>query len=334
MKSNRLSSAQWSQLWRRDSITTFARQFNSNYDGEFAAFWDARFDPVPNGAVVVDLATGNGAIALLAIQHARSRGKLFRVGGLDYADIDPTRVLAGHEDLSPLLAAIEFASGVRIEDTTLGDASVDLLTSQYGFEYAERDAAAAEAWRVLKAGGRMALVLHHAESAVVELAREGLSQVQLCLQQEELDKRVAALVKIIGEAKTRTERRTLKSNPKAERLRQKLNASLARITQRAERYRDPEGFIGIMVPNYLKVFGEYKEASMAQKLKYLREVRASFDAFRERMADLAGAALTQSDFDALIGLLETKGFDVVERGLMRYKGDLMGWTLVVSKPAS
>jgi ubiquinone/menaquinone biosynthesis C-methylase UbiE len=332
VKGHRLTSEQWSQYWRRDSITTFARQFNTNYDSEFRQFWDAQFSRLGDGARVVDLATGNGAIALLAQQYALEHGKAFSVCGLDYATIEPATVLGGHADLTPLLGQIEFLSGVRIESTGLDGSSVDLLTSQYGFEYAKRDAAVAEAARLLKPGGRLALIVHHNESRVVELARDGLAQVQFCLQKEELDKRVTALVKIIGAATTPAERRGLKDNPKAERMRQKLNASVARINQRAARYQDPEGFIGVMVPNFMNVFAIYKEAPLTAKLKYLRQVRNEFDGFRVRMADLASAALSSREFDALVAALETAGFTVAQRGLMLYKNDLMGWTLEASTP--
>ena len=165
-----------------------------------------------------------------------------------------------------------------------------------------------------------------------ELARDGLAQVQFCLQKEELDKRVTALVKVVGDARSAEARQALKGDPKAERLRQKLNASLARISDRAGRYRDPEGFIGVMVPNFTKVFGEYKDASLAQKLKYVNDVRAAFDAFRERMADLANASLTPADFDALVAELTSAGLVIEQRGLLHYNGDLMGWTLEAHKP--
>ena len=330
----RLTSDQWSQFWSRDSITTFVRPFAGNYDGEFADFWNAQFARLVDGARIVDLATGNGAIALLAQQYAVEHAKTFEVTGIDYAEIDPGSMLAAHADLRPLLESIEFRGGVRIEATGLDDDSVELLTSQYGFEYADADAAVAEAWRVLEPGGRVALILHHDESIVVVHAREGLDQVRFCLQKEEIDKRIAALVKVVGEAVTAEQRRALKSNRKAESLRKKVNASLTRIKERSRAYKDPEGFMGVMVPNLLKVFGEYKEASVAQKLKHVRDVRAAFDAYRERMADLAGAALSAAQLDALVERFGDAGFTIENRGTLSYKGSLMGWTLELCKPAA
>ncbi|NIW23918.1 MAG: methyltransferase domain-containing protein [Gammaproteobacteria bacterium] len=334
MKQHRLTSDQWSQFWSRDTITTFVRPFNGNYDGEFAEFWNAQFAHLSDGARIVDLATGNGAIALLAQQYAVEHARTFEVIGIDYAEIDPATMLATHAGLRPLLAEIEFRGGVRIEVSGLDDSSVDLLTSQYGFEYANTDDAVAEAWRVLKHGGRMALILHHGESIVVEHAREGLDQVRFCLQKEEIDKRIAALVKIMGDAVTPDQRRALKNNPKAESLRKKINASLTRIKQRSREYSDAEGFMGVIVPNLLKVFSDYKDASVTQKLEHVRDVRAAFDAYRERMADLAGAALSPAQLDALVERFEDAGFVVAERGTLVYKGSLMGWTLELVKPAA
>lgn len=334
MKQHRLTSDQWSQFWSRDSITTFVRPFNGNYDGEFANFWSAQFDRLGDGARIVDLATGNGAIALLAQQYAVEQERTFEVIGIDYAQIDPVSMLASHDDLGPLLEAIDFRGGVRIEASGLDDGSVDLLTSQYGFEYADTDGAVAEAWRVLRPGGRAALILHHDDSVVVSHAREGLDQVRFCLQKEEIDKRIAALVKIMGDAVTAEQRRALKNNRKAESLRKKINASLTRIKQRSREYTDPEGFMGVMVPNLLKVFSDYKQASVAQKLKHVRDVRAAFDAYRERMADLAGAALSPAKLDALVDKFDDAGFVVAERGSLNYKGSLMGWTLELDKPAT
>lgn len=334
MKQHRLTSDQWSQFWSRDSITTFVRPFNGNYDGEFAEFWGKQFAGLGDSVCVVDLATGNGAVALLAQQYAIEHSRTFKVIGIDYADINPAKMLAAHEGLQPLLEIIEFRGGVRIEALGEDDASVDLLTSQYGFEYADADGAVAEAWRVLKPGGRAALILHHSASTVVEHAREGLDQVRFCLQKEEIDKRIAALVKIMGDAVTSEQRRALKNNRKAESLRKKINASLTRIKERSREYKDPEGFMGVMVPNLLKVFSDYKQASVAQKLKHVRDVRAAFDAYRERMADLAGAALSPTQLDALVDRFEEAGFIVTQRGTLDYKGSLMGWTLELEKPAA
>lgn len=326
----RLSRDQWSRYWRKSTITTFSRQFNANYDKEFAEFWNARFAALGDPARIVDLGTGNGAVALLAVQHADDHHRDFEVGGLDYADIRPVQDLAGVEDVAGLLGRIDFRSGVRMEDTGLAAASVDLLTSQYGYEYADTAAAAREAHRVLKPGGRIALILHHDRSSVVEMARDSIAQLRYAQHREKLGERVAALVKAMGESASPAARRRLKFDKRVEAQRKKLNATLARIDQHAPRFRDPEALLGIMVPNLMNVFDAHKDATLRERLAYLERNMAELTAFRDRMADLESAALSEQGIERVQRELETAGFEPGERGVVRYGRDrlLMGWTLV------
>lgn len=333
MKRQRLTSEQWSQYWRGDSVTTFARQFNANYDGEFAAFWDRQFEDLTGGARVVDLATGNGAIALLAAKFAARRERVFRILGLDYARIDPAEALASHADLVPLLRSIEFRGGARIEATELANDSVDLLTSQYGFEYADHCKATKEARRILKKGASIALIMHHENSEIVKLAMDGLKQARYCIREERLDARVIALIRAMGSATTLAERRRLRMSERAEKLRKKLNAAVARINARVERYRDPEGFIGVIIPNLLNVFLLHKDATLEAKLSYVRRVRDDIVSFENRMMDLQLAALSQDRFQAIVDELRNGGFRIRDEDQIHYgpKRDLMGWALVAEK---
>ena len=333
MQQRRLTSEQWSEYWKRDSVTTFARQFDANYDAEFAAFWDSVFERLSDGASIVDLATGNGAVAFLAAQFGRRCGRRFRIRGIDYAEIDPATVLANNPHVAPLLSDVAFQGRVRIEKTGLADDSVDLLTSQYGFEYADRTEAVVEARRVLKKGALIALIMHHEKSEIIKLAADGLKQARYCIRDEKLDARVIALVRAMGNATTLAERRRLSTNEKTESLRKKLNAAVARVNARATRYADPEGFIGVIVPNLLNVFLQHKDAPLGEKLSYLRRVREDILSFEKRMVDLQQAALSDSQFRALVDELRTSGFRVCDDKALHYgpSRHLMGWELIAEK---
>jgi SAM-dependent methyltransferase len=336
MTNHRLSDEQWSQYWRRDSITTFRRRGNENYDREFAEFWNSRFAELSDRSFIIDLATGNGAVALLAAAFAVAHDKEFEVTGIDFADIRPLEVLAGHEEVRELLSRIRFLAKTRMEATGLPAGSANLVMSQYGIEYGDLAATIAEAWRLLREGGTLAAILHHAESAVVKLAEDNVGQVEYCLQDEQLDKRVLELVRSMGDARTPADRARLKFNPKTESLRNELNTSVARINERAKCFRDPEGVIGVLIPNFLNVFLAHKDRSLAERIQYVQRVRSEFDGFRERMADLRRAALSESDAARLVKVLEAAGFVVRERGVLHYgpKRDLMGWTVIAAKLAS
>ena len=335
MTNQRLSAEQWSQYWRRDSITTFWRRRNENYDREFADFWNTRFALLGESARVLDVATGNGALALLAARYASLHARSFEIVGIDFAAIDPRAALATHEDLRSLLAEIRFVSHTPMEATGLPGASFDLITSQYGFEYGNLDLAAQELARLARFGGAFAAVLHHVDSAVIELARDSVAQIEYCLGQERLDERVVALVRAMGEARTPEARAALQRDSTTEALRAELNATVARINANASRYRDPEGVIGVLLPNFMNVFFAHKNRSLIERLRYVDHVRHEFSGFKARMADLHGAALSDEGFARVVGALGRCGFAVRERGLLHYgpNRDLMGWIVVADKLA-
>ena len=131
---DRLSAAQWSRFWTKGSITTFIGRFADNYDGKVRDFWLEVFGQLERGARVVDLATGNGGLALLAQQYSRRHDRGFTITAVDYADIDPPRTFA-QKPYASHLRRIRFLARTPLEATGLPRASIDAAISQFGFEY-------------------------------------------------------------------------------------------------------------------------------------------------------------------------------------------------------
>lgn len=115
--------------------------------------WDRTFADAPEGARVLDLATGAGQVAT----WAANAGRGFCVTGIDYADIPPSRTDA---------PGVRFLGGVGLESLPFEPESFDLIVSQYGFEYGDRQKASAEVARVLARDGTGRLVLHHRDSVL------------------------------------------------------------------------------------------------------------------------------------------------------------------------
>ncbi len=145
----------WTRLWRAGALHSCGCAFRDNYEGATADFWRGRFAALDDGARVVDLGTGNGAILLLAREVAAARGVRFALDGVDLADIDPA-ALPGAEDR---YAGIRFHPRTSMAALPFADRSVDLVCGQYALEYAPFAPAAAEIARVLAPGGRIAFVL-------------------------------------------------------------------------------------------------------------------------------------------------------------------------------
>ena len=104
---------------------------------------------VGEGAHVLDIACGSGVLA----RHALSRaGPAGRVVG-----VDPVPgMLAAAAEVAP---GIEWVAG-RAEALEFGDGTFDCVLSQFGMMFFEdRDAAAAEMFRVMRPGGRLAVAV-------------------------------------------------------------------------------------------------------------------------------------------------------------------------------
>jgi SAM-dependent methyltransferase len=146
--------AAWSHYWA--SAPPEARGCLPGLPGEvagvFEARWRAFFLRLPDGASVLDLGTGGGAVVRLA---AQTRSAL-RLLGVDYADHLPDGV-----------PGIEFQGGIDFEALPFADQSFDAVSSQFALEYAGPKAVA-ELLRVLRPRGALMVVAHHAGSAILE----------------------------------------------------------------------------------------------------------------------------------------------------------------------
>ena len=326
-----LNDNEWAQFWRHGSVTTFERRGNPNYDGEIREFWELQFATLAAGARIVDLATGNGAVALLGAEYSATHGRNFRVDALDRAPIQPEKDLESAEAAGEWLGSVRFRGGAPNEETGLASDCADMVTSQYGFEYGDPAASARETMRILKPGGRIALITHHANSVVVKEAREGLEQHRLCLDQEQLLTRARQVVDAMATADSDFEKRLLKHDARAENLRRKLNAAVERVHQQAERFSDPGNGIGFVLNGLQGVFAPGLQA--AQRRATIRQLQEACDAYRRRMEDLLAATPDAGEFDRLLAQLRSAGLMVEGWFPLVYRGDaLMGWAVAGHKP--
>jgi SAM-dependent methyltransferase len=128
------------------------------------AVWVSWAAKLESGAVLLDLATGAGAVLRIIGRHR------------------PDLVLIGVDraTLPPAPAGLTLHGGVDIERLPQHDGSVGAVSSQFGIEYAERGALG-EAARVLAPGGRLRCVVHHRSSEAVHHNRARLDALTALL---------------------------------------------------------------------------------------------------------------------------------------------------------
>jgi len=173
------SPTHWSDYWAGGSLTSLPQDFSTNYDAEIGAFWKSVFQALPGKACVLDLCTGNGAIALLAAEHADHHGLDLEVTAVDAADINPEVVARKFPAKAELLDRISFIGNRRVEELDLPDSGFDLVSSQYGIEYCDWPEAAAQVARMLKPGGRFVLVCHASSSDILKYMEDENREYEL-----------------------------------------------------------------------------------------------------------------------------------------------------------
>ncbi|MEM7055031.1 MAG: class I SAM-dependent methyltransferase [Pseudomonadota bacterium] len=157
----------WSNYWAGGVMTSLPEDFSGNYDGEIAEFWYRQFEGLPARASLLDVCTGNGAIALLAAQYKKENQTDFTIQALDAAQIYPERLTAQNSAWRVYLSQVEFTDQTPFESFSAPVHSFDLIFSQYGLEYCDLPAAAVQCKRLIKPGGRLVIVSHAVDTEIL-----------------------------------------------------------------------------------------------------------------------------------------------------------------------
>lgn len=310
---------QWDRYWAYGGLHSFSQVADGNYRGAIADFWREHFLGLADGMHVVDIATGNGAVAVLALAAADEAGVGVEISGVDLANIDPVSHVED-DALRASLRRIRFHPRTPLERLPFDDSSVDMVCSQYGLEYGDRPAAVHEIGRVCTKPATVTLVLHHERSVPLQASAEEISYLDFVLDEAKLWLHARNLLRAMAEQKGGT-------SAKVGRKQRALNEVLQRIQTKAREVRNPRMLLG--PTNYIReILSMAGRTPYAKLLELLEETRQRVLANRQRLIDMQQAALSEPDLHALEQLLEAEGFKAVERGpLYEDDGGLLGWKL-------
>ncbi len=179
----------WDTYWDSSLIHSFGVNVHAPVTAVLERAWYDVVRTVPEGASILDLGCGNGAVPL-SLSRAASG---LAITAIDEAAIDPANNVPEHAEL---FSTIRFMPRTGMEALPFPDAAFDMVTSQFGVEFSGHPAPVLkEAMRVLKPGGRLAMVvLPHASRAVVD-ARIALKQARHLLADSTLFASAIKMVK-------------------------------------------------------------------------------------------------------------------------------------------
>jgi ubiquinone/menaquinone biosynthesis C-methylase UbiE len=312
----------WNRYWEHGFLTSCRNAFAGNYEGELRAVWDRFFAALPKGARVLDICTGNGAIAMIANDYAREHGTGFEIHGIDSAAIRPHETVQGERDR---LEGIVFHPETPAEDTGLPAARFDAITGQYAFEYTDEARAAPELARISAPGAALQFVIHHTGSIVMETSREELANCRILFEETGIFEHARAMIEFVGSVPPEA-RGGLANDPEAERRRGALNQAAARVSEAAGASPHPQ----LLQMTLDKIGDAYKALADGREvgLARLAEGRRMIQSNRERLLDLMAAGRSGEDIARMAGNLGAAGFDVAPPAEIHHdRGALMGWVL-------
>lgn len=285
-----------------------------------AGFWNEFFAgsiPLFEAPRIIDIASGNAAL----VSHALA------VPGGDSAEFTCVDIsegaIAGIRSRYPDVQAI-LADAAQ---TGLASHAFDIVTSQFGVEYAGADAPE-EAVRLLGNNGRLAFLLHHAGSLI---HREGIAGLDAVSRVR--DARFIPLAVDFFSAGFAAVRGADRSE--YERSARELNNAL-RIVERVVDDHSPDvagGVIANLYNDMNRIHQRIQHYEPSDVLDWLGNLDLELEHYVHRMTAMKAAALDDRAFEDVCGIVSAAGCEILQQGPLFAPGDTrpLAWALLASR---
>lgn len=312
----------WSRYWARGVPHSCIGTYGDRYGGAIAAFWKDVFAGLPGGARVLDIATGNGALPRLLLDHCREPGVT-----CDAVDIATVHLPWFAAATPAERRRVRLHGGVDAGALPFADGTFDLAVSQYGLEYTELEKSVPELLRVLSPRGGVAMVLHHAQGRPATLAALEIGHIRWLTTESGWFDAAAAMIEPMARASTFAGRASLQGDARANAARERFNAVQNELSARAEG-KDGADVLLDMREAAMSVLARAGREGTAVAGNALAAMREELIAGAIRLDDLRSHALGPEGAQALVRRLEGRlGREVALGELREQGGHLMGWTL-------
>ncbi|MCK0129092.1 class I SAM-dependent methyltransferase [Erythrobacter sp. F6033] len=185
--SNTQSQDAWGDFWALNARGNTSGEGGGCLPQRWAAIeqaqsgvWHDFAEHLPEGAKVLDLATGDGRVLGWMIAKR------------------PDLILTG-VDLSPTLPkpplGTETLSGIPMEKLPFEEGTFDAVVSQFGFEYGDTGQVTAEIARILKPGGKVGLIMHRGDGPILAHNRARRDELLWPLKEKAVARKVKTALK-------------------------------------------------------------------------------------------------------------------------------------------
>lgn len=322
----------WSKYWQYSGvINSFAEgEARSGYTGAVQQHWQAVFAQLPKGATVVDIGTGNGALALLASDDSKANQYDFEVHGLDAAQINPAQAVEKHSPaLAKKLKTIQFHSETPIEKAPFKAATVDAYISQFGFEYADSSKALKTMLASLKAGGSAHLMLHNSASSLVKSSKAGIEVIDSALNNSPLFQLADLYIDLASQAIPQLGEQGWQNYSHQKVLTQSIQWIMAELQQKFSKP-EQQAWVNDVVARVARTLERVNGKTIDDCTKQLAYEFHALNDHKQRLVDQNAAAYAKKDITALQKLAENAGASFTAEAFM-LDDDAFAWAVSINK---
>lgn len=330
MASNSNNHEHWTRFWERGYITTFGPSTPNNYEISVKAFWYEQFDKLSPEAVILDVAAGNGAIAVIAAVYSEEHGKNFRIRAADAAIINDNLEEAS-QSYNKYRENIDFLSNAPCENLPFKDNSIDLVCSQFGIEYSVLAESLQEVSRVLKPGGLFSAIMHHTESSIISNVRAERAVLIEAIDERHVFKKLEHCFSVIGQVSDPSVLKTLRQTPLVKQSATELGNSLTELLKK-----HPHSQIAKRIKTEINnIFGINVAKSDEERQLAIKAVLDDLSLQMQREKDLESAAISPLMMDLLKETAENSGLAEFHAEVIKSSdGKISGWKVEARKPPS
>ncbi len=291
----------WTDYWKNtNALNSFAEgQQGQGYQKEVALFWEEQFRQIPSNGTVVDLGTGNGAVAVLAQKFTQENNKHWKVIGLDAASIEPQKLKLKDKTTKQFLSDIEFIANTPIEKAPFKPESVDAFISQFAFEYSNLEKSLKLCTDCLKPGGSISILAHHPDSHISIDSVIGQEIIKYILQESPAFMQTDLLLDIAAQQSQSGQMNNWPKNPYRQVITTTLHWIFSQLTDKYSSDPDSEYWckstIG-QIANILKQIGSTNPNQLKHQLQHLFH---SLEAHRLRLQDQNEACLSEKRLEQI-----------------------------------
>lgn len=314
----------WSQYWQHGALHSLTGSLSGQlHSHAILDFWRLQFSTLGRHDRVLDIGTGNGFLPWLLTRTPLDG--MPQVDAIDLADVRPTW-LSELDDA--VRSRLHLHSAVAAEALPFPDDTFDLVVSQYGFEYADQPIATREVARVLKPGGRVALVMHAAGSVLHGTALAEQQHCRTLLDDIRIHEALRQLAPFLAQSRIPAGRRALQTNATANQARNRFNNAMNALKAAASESSVPDLLMQCMewIGTACRSLQERGDLP-----RFLQDIDSHEDALHDaalRYQELVEAALDQHSISLLQQLMSASQISCPESVcLVDRQHGLMGWGL-------